>query len=69
MTGCDTTLAPYGRGKVSFLNLMSKSKELREISTTMYDIWAEKEEIGKASIPTFILMYGWNQNDNLTSLR
>ena len=68
MTGCDTTSAPFGKDKKSFLNLLLKSKYLQELSIIMSDIWAEKQEIGDASIKAFI-KYGGNEEDTLTSLR
>jgi hypothetical protein len=68
MTGCDTTSA-RGIGKASFLSLITKSKELQQISELMSSIWAEKEEIGMASISTFILLYDGNSKDTLISLR
>lgn len=69
MSGCDTTSAPFGKGKKGFLHLVLKLKILQEISTTFMDVWAEEEDIGQASIEAFIIMYGGNQNDSLTSLR
>ena len=41
MTGPDTTSAPYGKGKKSFLNQILKSKILQSLSMMMQDIWAE----------------------------
>ena len=35
MTGCDTTSAPYGKGKKSFFNKILKSKILQSLSMTM----------------------------------
>ena len=69
MSGCDTTSAPFGKGKASFLNLVNKSEELKEISDTMSDVWADQAEIGKASVRAFTLMYGGKNNDPLKKLR
>ena len=69
MSGCDTTSAPFGKGKASFLNLIKKSEELKEISDTMSDVWADQAEIGKASVTAFTLMYGGKNNDTLKKLR
>ena len=68
MTGCDTTSAPFGKGKKSFLNLLLKSKYLQERSAIMSDIWEEKQEIGDTSIKAFIMIYGGNKEDTLASL-
>ena len=37
MTGCDTTSAPYGKGKKSFLDQILKPKMLQSLSMTMQD--------------------------------
>ena len=70
MTGCDTTSAPYGKGKKSFLNKILKSKILQSLSMTMQDIWAEQSEVGEAAVRCFVEMYASEKNDEtLTSLR
>ena len=70
MTGCDTTSAPYGKGKKSFLNQILKSKMLQSLSMTMQDIWAEQSDVGKAAVRCFVEMYTSGKNDEtLTSLR
>ena len=58
MSGCDTTSAPYGKGKISFMNLPHKSELLKDISDTMNDVWADQKEIGNTSIATFTLLFG-----------
>lgn len=63
MSGCDTTSAPFGKWKASFLNLIKKSEEL------MSDVWADQAEIGKASVRAFTLIYGGKNNDTLKKLR
>ena len=69
MTGCDTTSAPYGKGKKSFLNKILKSKILQSLSMTMQDIWAEQSEVGEAAVRCFVEMYPSGKNDEtLTSL-
>ena len=45
-SGCDTVSAPFGKGKVSFLNLVKKSDELKDISTEMNNVWADQNDIG-----------------------
>ena len=38
MSGCDTTSAPFGKGKSSFLRSVMKSGALNDISDKMNDI-------------------------------
>ena len=56
MSGCDTASAPYGKGKISFMNLVNRSEMLKDISNTMNDVWADHAEIGIASIATFTMI-------------
>ena len=49
-TGCDTVSAPFGKGKTSFLQLFTKSAELKDISTCMTDVWATVDDAGNQSI-------------------
>ena len=57
MTGCDTTSAPYGKGKKSFLNQILKSKMLQFLSMTMQDIWTDQSEVWEAAVRYFVKMY------------
>ena len=65
MSGWDITSAPYGKGKTSFMNLVNKSEMLKDISTTINDVWAYQAEIRIASIATFTTMYGGRKCDPL----
>ena len=47
MTGCDTTSAPYGKGKKSFLNQILKSKMLQSLSMTMQDIGQNRVRLAR----------------------
>ena len=70
MTGSNTTSAPYGKGKKSFLNQIWKSNMLQSLSMMMQDIWAEQNEVGKAVVRCFVEMYTSGKNyESLTSLR
>ena len=70
MTGCDTTSAPYRKGKKGLLNQILKSKMLQSVSMTMQDIWAEQSEVGEAAVKCFVEMYRCGKNDEtLTSLQ
>ena len=67
--GYGTTSSIRGKGTDSFMNLMKKSNELQEISSTMNDYWTEREEIGKAAIAAFRIVYGGRPEDALTKVR
>ena len=70
MTGCDTTSAPYGKGKKNYLNQNLRPKMLQSLSMTMLDIWAEQSEVGTAAVRCSIEMFTSGKNDEtLTSLR
>ena len=68
-SGCDTTSAPFGKGKNSFLTLISKNKALQLVSDIMSDVWAEQNEIGEAAIKAFQIMYSGKDNESLCKLR
>ena len=68
-TGCDTVSAPFGKGKTSFLQLFTKSEELKDISTCMTDVWATVDDVGNQSIDTFQILYHGKKGDTLTKLR
>ena len=67
--GCDTVSAPFGKGKASFLQLCEKSEELKDISTSMTDVWAAVEDIGSLSKDVFRILYHGKKEDTLTKLR
>ena len=68
-SGCDTVSAPFGKGKVSFLNLVKKSDELKDISREMDNVWADHNDIGMLAESIFVTMYGGKKFDALTKLR
>ena len=47
MTGCDTTSAPYGKEKKSFLNQILKSNMLQSLSVTMQDIRTDRVRLAR----------------------
>ena len=67
-SGCDTVSAPFGKGKASFLQLCEKSEELKDISTSMTDVWAAVEDIGSLSKDVFRILYHGKKEDTLTKL-
>ena len=68
-SGCDTTSAPYGRGKAGLLSLVSKNKELQLASETICDVWAEGKEVGEAAIQAFQIIYSGKDEASLCKLR
>ena len=60
--GCDTTSAPFGRGRISFLTAAKTKKMLQDVSDTMNDVWATKEEIEEASIKSLKIIYSGNDS-------
>ena len=68
-SGCDTTSATYGHGKTSLLKKIQQSEELQQISLLMTDPEATVEQIGKAGIRLYVILYGGRVDDSLNSLR
>lgn len=68
-SGCDTVSAPFGKGKTSFFQMCEKSDELKDISISMSDIWADVEDIGNLSKDVFRIVYHGRKEDTLTKLR
>ena len=68
-SGCDTTSATFGQGKTTLLKKMKDSSELQQILYLMHSADASPEDIGKAGIQAFIIMYGGKQADSLNHLR
>ncbi len=68
-SGCDTTSATFGHGKTNLLKKIQVSKEVQQISVLMSDPHMTAEEIGKASIRLFVILFGGKPNDSLNVLR
>jgi hypothetical protein len=68
-SGCDTTSATYWHGKTGLLKKMKESEELQRIYFLMIDHEATVEQIGKAGIRLYALLYCGRTNDSLNSLR
>lgn len=68
-SGCDTTSATYGHGKTSLLKKITESEELQQISFLMTNPEATVEQIGKAGIRLYVVLYGGKEDDSLNSLR
>ncbi len=68
-SGCDTTSATLGHGKTSLLKKIKESEELQQVSVLMSDPHMTAEQIGKAGIRVFVIMYGGKKSDSLNSLR
>ena len=68
-TGCDTTSAPFGKGRSSFLTLLKKNEAMQMVSDTMNDVWTGQEEVGTTAIKAFQIIYGGKNNETLCKLR
>ena len=68
-SGCDTASAIFGKGKVSFLKLLDQSDELKNLSTSISDVWADEDDIGPLSEDVFRIMYMGKKHETLTTIR
>ena len=66
-SGCDTTSATFGHGKTSLLKKIKESEELQQISVFMSDPHMTAEQIDKAGIRAFVIMFGDKKEDSLNS--
>ena len=68
-SGCDTTSATFGQGKVSFMKRLKQSEEVQIISQLMMDPAATAEQIGEVGVRLFVIVYGGKKADSLNTLR
>ena len=68
-TGCDSTSATFGKGKVSVVKLFRKSKQLQNVSNTFMDVRSTPDEIGRASTTGFMSLYGSPTGKSLEKIR
>ena len=68
-SGCDTTSATFGQGKTNLVKKIKASEEVQQISLLMGDPCLTAEEIGKASVRLFVILFGGKQEDSLNFLR
>ena len=68
-SGCDTTSATFGQGKVSLMKKLKQSEEIQRISQLMMDPGATDEQIGEAGVRLFVIVYGGKKEDSLNTLR
>ena len=66
-SGCDTTSATFGQGKVSLMKRLKQSEEIQIISQLMIDPAATAEQIGEAGICLFVIAYGGKRSDSLNT--
>ena len=65
----DTVSATFGKGKASFLRQVNQSDELKNLSTSISDGWADKSYIVRLSTDVFRIMYSGKRHEGLTNLR
>ena len=68
-TGCDTTSATFGHGKANLLKKIQVSEEVQQIAHLMGDFSVTPEEVGRAGIHLFLILFGGKDGDSLNSLR
>jgi len=68
-TGCDTTSATFGHGKANLLKKIQVSEEVQQIAQLMGDSSMTPEEVGRAGIRLFTILFGGKDDDSLNSLR
>ncbi len=67
LTGCDSTSYPYGKGKVSALNVYRK---VTDIPLHVFgDQEAKEEDIAKAGCKFFLKLYGAKRSQSMNQLR
>lgn len=68
-SGCDSTSAFFGHGKVKLLTALEKSHHLQEQAAVFLKPQARPVEIATAGEKLIVAMYGGKDNDTLNSLR
>ena len=68
-SGCDTTSATFGHGKLYLMKMLNRVPEVQNLSTIVSDRDAPAGEVGSAGLRLFCLLYGGTKTDTLTSLR
>ncbi len=68
-SGCDTTSATFGQGKVSLIKKIKQLKKVEAISWLLMDNDVTSEQVGEAGIRLFVILFGGKKSDSLNSLR
>nr|CAI5843459.1 unnamed protein product [Callosobruchus analis] len=69
MTGCDTTSALFGHGKVKIASLLDKNPVLQVAFSCFQDSSATQNEIALAGERILVSLYNGRPNDTLSGLR
>ena len=68
-SGCDTTSATFGQGKIGLIKKIKQSKDVQAIAELMMNHNATVEQVGKAGARLFVIAFGGKQSDSLNTLR
>lgn len=68
-SGCDTTSACYGQGKVQFFKTLSKSLEVQNLAQIISSRTSTESEIGDAGVRLFCFVFDGDVNQDLSYLR
>ena len=67
-SGCDTTSATFGQGKICLMKKIKQSKNVQMIADLMMDHSATTEQVGEAGVQLFVIVFGGKQPDSLNTL-
>ena len=68
-SGADTTSAFFRQGKLKFIKLLEKHKQLQDLVTMFRDPYAEPEKIAEVGNAVIIQLYGTNECKSLCDAR
>ena len=68
-SGCDTTSAAFGQGKIGLMKKLKLSKDVQAIAELMIDRNATVEQVGEVGVRLFVIVFGGKQSDSLNTLR
>jgi hypothetical protein len=68
-TGCNTTSATFGQGKLALMKKLKQSAEIHELASIINDEEADSGRVGEAGCKLFVIIYGGKKNDSLSNLR
>ena len=57
-SGCDTTSATFGQGKVGLMKKLKQSKNMQTIAELMMDYNATAEQVEEVGVQLFVIVFG-----------
>ena len=68
-SGCDTTSATFGHGKLHLMKMLKESPEVQTCAKKISEHESSAKEVGEAGHQLFCILYGGTKQDTLTSLQ